>query len=572
MLVYGDHGERANPAERLAAIRDQLDPAAIRQGIQRHLTLVGALVEAGRVLQGVADADFAACAHDRPIPQAAALATFLQALAGAVCKSWDQGFAGNLAIPTPPPLPNLPEIELRLPEGYAFYALYPEAYAEAARRLILAGSPRVIGIRSIGTSLAAIVAAALDAPVPVTVRPFGDPFARQIAVAPDLARGLLAGDPHFIIVDEGPGLSASSFGAVVDWLQERGVPLSRIAVLPSHGGSPGSEASEPIRTRWPLLQGQVADFGPTLPGLLHGWTEQALGKLDGPLIEISGGEWRRHLSLPHWPAVNPMWERRKFLARAKGEPLLFRFAGLGDHGTAKLALARTLHAAGLTPEPRALVHGFLCERWHEDATPLSPNDEPPIAHIAHYIGTRALLAPAPADSGASLATLLTMARRNIGLALGEEAAAALDRWEPRLPALAAMVQRTVTDNRLLPHEWLRLPDGRLLKSDALDHHAAHDLIGCQDLAWDVAGAIVEFDLDPPSADRLLSATEHAAGRSIAPGLLAFYRVAYAAFRLGQSAISLSMVADPAERDRLAATRDRFAGACTLNIDSAAKLD
>jgi hypothetical protein len=30
---------------------------------------------------------------------------------------------------------------------------------------------------------------------------------------------------------------------------------------------------------------------------------------------------------------------------------------------------------------------------------------------------------------------------------------------------------------------------RLLKTDALDYHAGHDPIGCQDIAWDIAGAI-----------------------------------------------------------------------------------
>ena len=549
MLVYGDHSERACPADHLARIADRLAEAAAGGGIHRHSALVHALVETGRLLQGTADADLTA-------PD---LAPFLHALAQAVCRSWDQHFTGPLAIPQPPSLPELPQVDLRLPEGYAFYAVYPEAYADAARRLTLAGEPRVIGIRSIGTSLAAIVAAALDAPPAINVRPAGHPFARHIAVAPELERALLGGDPHFVIVDEGPGLSGSSFGAVVDWLSARSVSLDRIAILPSHAGSPGSEASERIRTRWPLLQREVADLGRDLPDLLHAWAEQALGPFDGPLQEISGGEWRRHLAVSEWPAVNPMWERRKFLAQTPhGQTILLKFAGLGNPGTARLALARTLHAAGLVPEPLALVHGFLAERWHADARPLRPADDPPLGEIAHYIGTRARLLPAASDSGASLTELLTMARRNIALELGNQAAAALDGWEPRLPMLERRVRRTVTDNRLAPHEWLRVDDRRLLKADALDHHAGHDLIGCQDPAWDVAGAILEFDLDELASAALASAT----GVPIDPDLLAFYRIAYAAFRLGQARLSLAMVADPAERERLQAQGDRFAAHAT----------
>jgi hypothetical protein len=276
-------------------------------------------------------------------------------------------------------------------------------------------------------------------------------------------------------------------------------------------------------------------------------------------VEISGGQWRRHLALSEWPAVNPLWERRKFLARPPhGETILLKFAGLGDHGTAKLTLARTLHEAGLTPEPLTLVNGFLAERWHTEARPLGLSDQPPLDQIAHYIGTRARLAPAAPDSGATLPQLLTMTRRNIALELGDYAGAALDRWEPKLPALEAQLNRTVTDNRLAPCEWLRFQGGRLLKADALDHHAGHDLIGCQDPAWDVAGAILEFGLDQPASATLVEATAHALGRPIDPDLLAFYRLAYAAFRVGQARLSLAMVADPDERERLTRDGDRFA--------------
>jgi len=95
------------------------------------------------------------------------------------------------------------------------------------------------------------------------------------------------------------------------------------------------------------------------------------------------------------------------------------------------------------------------------------------------------------------------------------------------------VRRVRTDNKLDREEWLRLADGRLIKTDALDHHRGHDLIGCQDAAWDTAGAIAEFDLDDAQARRLIAASDlpiHAA-------LLAFYRIAYAAFRLGQATLS-----------------------------------
>jgi hypothetical protein len=210
--------------------------------------------------------------------------------------------------------------------------------------------------------------------------------------------------------------------------------------------------------------------------------------------------------------------------------VLLKFAGLGSMAERKLEMARALHAGGFSPEPLGLVHGFLVERWHDHAQPLA-GEEKPVAEIGRYIGARARLFPAGADSGASIGELLTMCRRNIGLALGDDAARALDRFDPT--SLASRVARIRTDNKLDREEWLRLGDGRLLKTDALDHHQGHDLIGSQAVEWDVAGAIDEFGLDSDDIARLIGS----AAIGVDEDLLGFCRLAYAAFRLGQSTLA-----------------------------------
>jgi hypothetical protein len=91
--------------------------------------------------------------------------------------------------------------------------------------------------------------------------------------------------------------------------------------------------------------------------------------------------------------------------------------------------------------------------------------------------------------------------------------------------LQRLVRPVRTDGRLQAHEWLRLPDRRLLKADALDHHRGHDLIGAQDIDWDEAGAMVELGLQLPSAN---------------PALAAFYRVAYCAFHIGAHTLGKGM--------------------------------
>src|SRR5439155_22039572 len=138
-------------------------------------------------------------------------------------------------------------------------------------------------------------------------------------------------------------------------------------------------------------------------------------------------------------------------------------------------------------------------------------------------GARARLFPADPASGASIRELLRMSRRNIGLALGEGAAQALHRWDPQ--SLERRVARVRTDNKLDRHEWLRC-EGRLIKTDALDHHQGHDLIGCQDVAWDVAGAGIEFPLTGDEPERLVAAT----GLPIDRQLLGFYSIVYCSCR------------------------------------------
>jgi hypothetical protein len=56
-------------------------------------------------------------------------------------------------------------LDVRTPEGFAWYGLYPEAYVQAAdqwaHRISAGARVLVVGIRRIGTTLAAVVSAAL---------------------------------------------------------------------------------------------------------------------------------------------------------------------------------------------------------------------------------------------------------------------------------------------------------------------------------------------------------------------------------------------------------------------------
>lgn len=560
MLVYGDHRQRADPHERAREINRLLDAVETQASkAARHDTLVRALIETGQLLQGIADAEFERRDCDCLTKTIASVSLVLAALGRAVCRSWD-GLTDAAPLPRLEPSRDWPaQVDLKLPEGFAFYAVYPEAYVEAARRLKLAAPPRVIGIRSIGTSLAAVVAGALGAPAPTTVRPFGDPYDRKIAFHEALERELLDGDAHYVIVDEGPGQSGSSFAAVAEWLQSRGVASDRMALIPSHAGSPGPATTEARRCWWDGSQREVADFGDSLQAIVGGWCEELLGPLDGPLEDISGGRWRRLHDWrgEDWPAAIPPFERRKFITRVRGERFLVKFAGLGRIGEEKLAIGRTLFAEGLVPEPVGLAHGFIVERWCEHAHPLH-DDDTPVAEIGRYIGTRARLLPAMSGSGASVDDLIAMVRRNVAVEFGAASLPLLDDWARGAAKLERRVVRVRTDNKLDRHEWLRAGSGVLIKTDALDHHQAHDLIGCQDLAWDVAGALVEFGLDAVHGDRLLASVAESSARDVDEHLLDFYRPAYLAFRLGQARLGEDMTGEARERSRIRGLGDLYA--------------
>jgi hypothetical protein len=572
MQVFGDATRREPALRKLQRLRGMLDALnALPRGIARHAFLVEALIEAGELWQGVADARFHA-AGDRdpmpPSPPVAAATALTLALARRCAASWLSGFERSLLEP----LGLLAEceaqlagehVDVRQPEGYAFYALYPEAYFMAAAALVAdddLGTCRVTGLRSIGTSLCAMVAAAVGDPAPLTVRPTGPPFDRQLSLsgAWPPARGVCQA-----IVDEGPGLSGSSMAAVIEHLREQGVASEHIHLFPGHANGPGAQASPRTRALWQATDTRVFGFDELIlhakapAHRLRNWVEQIVGPLLCPLEDISG--LRRLAVQPGHDAapVHPWQERRKFLARSANGTWLVKFTGLGHRASERVACARMLGDAGFSPRVAGTCHGFLVERWHGEMTPLTRDacDTPTLRErlllrLASYIAFRALNLGALQEPGATLEALAHMGQCNTMEAFGAQATHAWQAHLARAPALQARVRRVRTDNRMQAWEWLAQGPA-LIKTDAIDHHAGHDLVGCQDPAWDVAGAVAEFGLDARSEAALLEALARI-GCQIDPGLLAFYRPAYLAFQLGHFSFAVRDASDDAQAARLRA--------------------
>ena len=583
MLVWGDQVRLECPREKLGRLRDALRSlTGMPAGIERHAALVAALIEAGELAQGLADALFAELGAT-PARRAAPPRWLCSRGSPAPCVPPGQSGFARLDPPPEAELralaaaPLADAVRTKRAEGFALYSLYPESYLEAAAAVSLPAGPpiRVIGIRSIGAPLAALVAVALGAPPPVTLRPVGELPDPRVAVAAELAAELLAdaASARFAVVDEGPGLSGSSFGAVADFLEDRGVAPGRIHFFASHRGP-----LAPVRAPPPSALGashaargrprRSADpFAPRRPEhRLESWVADLVGEPEAPLEEISGGRWRllRYAREADWPASNLYLERRKFLLRAASGTWLLKFAGLGREGARKLERARALHAAGFAPEVTGYRHGFLVERWLGELPSLDRgfgDRDRLVAQVGRYLGFRARHFPAGGGAGRAAGAALgdgalqhsACARRGSGAParpLGARARA------PRAPGAPGR------DRQPAARLGVAVGAGRAPAQDRRPRPPRRArFVGCQDVAWDVVGAGVELGLAPPERDRLCGVLEAETGRAVDPDLLALLAPCYLALQLGDRTLATEIVAEwPAEAGRLRAAAGRLRAA------------
>ena len=591
MLVYADSKRVKDPREKAARIRagiERMVSSTLR--IERHAILAELLVEAGELEQGLLDHFFGIHGEERPSPVGEAASGLTRAVAEVLLPSFrtfgglppgeaarcatesiERALDALLAL-------DLPEtIAVSVPEGYAFYGLYPETFFCAAEALCREGGRgplRVIGIRSIGTSLAAAVAAVAGEEARVfSVRPGGHPFSRKVTIGQWLGRDLLEGRPRYAVVDEGPGLSGSSFGCVADWLEDRGVASESISFCPSHRGNLGPYSSERHRTRWEKARRHVVEFE-TVFGSRDGrwplerWVEDLTGRPDDPPEDLSAGRWREKLFTERalWPAADVHGERRKYLLAAGGKRWFLKFAGLGRYGREKLEMAEVLGKAGLIPPIKGLRHGLLVGPWLEGARPLPLAPEVDrlalLDAVARYLAFRVSRFPVrPEERGATPVKLFEMAAYNTKRLLGPGLGETVRGWRDRLAELSRLERPVLTDNKMHAWEWLVTPEGRILKADALDHHRSNDLIGPQDPVWDLVGAAVELDLDEAELDLLREAVARRSGTPPAePAQLGFYTVAYLAFQAGRHALAAEALehAVPAESAGMRSEMERYA--------------
>ncbi len=593
MLVYGDPATNVPLPHLLQRIRARItSPGAALDldGIRHLLTLAGQLeqgaedslphmvssAEAERILPGIRRITDVAAAWFHDVWTVAAGKNHAETrLDPATCASVLSDIIEDM-----PPLLQAP-VSVKIPEGFAFYTLFPEQYCVAALRWLHhhpepRGRIAVVGIRSIGTTLSAVVAATLAARGldvhRTTTRPTGHPFERAV----DRWSVPLRDPAWALVIDEGPGLSGSSMAAAADALVRAGLDRSRISFLPGHDHPPGAAACESVRAWWRTTPRYVARLdelrwnGLSLPEILAEQTRRLL-EADVPVERVddcSAGRWREHVyaSPDEWPAVCAAFERTKYRCRlADGRSVLWKFIGLAGPADADADPVRpafeTLQArarTGWTTPALGASLGFLATPWME-GTPLTRSDVTPrlLSHIGRYIAGTATRPLGGTQQRDALRRLREIACCNIREAFSDADIPHLLRLYEHAATQISDSLPSCGDGRLAPHEWLRTPDAAILKTDALAHDCDHTAVGPQPLAWDIAGALVEWGIESCESD-LLTPIVELHGRAVLESL-PLTRVSYAAFRLGQCRLCAEMKSgDPAEQRRLRRAAESYA--------------
>src|SRR5215467_1729293 len=306
LLVFRESQRRVCGHKLKAALADQL--RLLCSGNSRKL-LIGALLRVGELECGLADADGEG-AHTAELLTDRIADALLQGGRWGGYPEADfqtsnspsanfQYISFQTLLDAAQRLPAIEQLSIATPEGFAYYALHPLAYADVLDQVCGPEAPLlIVGIRSIGTTLSAVMAAAarrqerkIDR---LTVRPQGHPYNRSAEFS---AQQLAAIDQYvpsgatFAVVDEGPGLSGSSFLAVAEALERAGAPQEKIVLVSSHAPNIGALCAVDAARRWRRFR-CVAVSG-----------EERRPSRAGDFI--GGGKWRNRVfaSEPEWPAI-----------------------------------------------------------------------------------------------------------------------------------------------------------------------------------------------------------------------------------------------------------------------------
>ena len=528
LWVFRDGRKSVSGARLLNGLRAALKQLLDSSPSQVRESSLNALIRAGELESALADA---------ASPAASALASLTDALAFTLLTGDLRSVAkladglSNLSLPQ--------TIETSPPEGFSYYALHPLDFADAAMRLADPPCPAaIIGIRSIGTTLSAVVVATLriaGSPAErISVRPGGHPYSRHTYFTSEQIRWIEKQNERgarFLVVDEGPGRSGSSFLSVGEALIGAGVPAAEVKLIGSQEPDLDLLCADDAVRRWKAFHFLAA--------------KSRISSRFSDHIFVGAGEWRRKM-LPKdatWPASWPQMERVKFVS--PDGTRLYKFEGLGPTGETVQQRSRLVGEAGFGCNVTDAGGGFSCYAV-ADAVPMTAEDvdESVLERIAQYCAFRA--AEFRVDAGPE--PLAEMVRFNISREFQIELNLNLEAPQP-----SSLV---VVDGHMQPHEWLLTSDGILLKTDASTHGDDHFFPGPTDIAWDLAGVAVEWTLHPDAMEFFLARFVRLTGDDVRRRLPIFM-LAYSVFRMAWCKMAMSTGIDSSEQFRLRTAYRRY---------------
>lgn len=499
--------------------------------------IVGALLRAGELECGIADS------ADIEDPATLQFAKLTDCLAEALLGRLPDHFQNIKEAVHRAPVPEL--LNLSTPEGFAYYALHPLAYAQVLDKLLpLPEHIVVVGIRSIGTTLSAVTAAAARLRglnvARITVRPAGHPYNRETEFSSQQRAVIESANSRgarFLIADEGPGLSGSSLLSVAEALEREGISGEKIVLLCGHEPDIEALCSANAAQRWRRFHA-VAVAGETR-------------RPSAAEIFIGGGKWRNLLFVSglQWPESWTSMERLKYLST--GEPRrLFKFAGLGHYGAPVLERERAIAEAGFGVTPETESDGFVSYPWIK-GRPASAGDlsRSVLARLAEYCAFRAQTFAA---TEVDLTRLQEMAEHN------------LSQLGLKLPVALKLERPMIADGRMQPYEWIFTDVGEMLKPDSGSHGDDHFFPGLTDIGWDLAGAIVEWRMTQEQAAEFLDLYRRSSGDYAGARIDDFIR-AYAVFRWAYCKMAANAMQGTPEQARLSAAADRYAAMLPLPL-------
>jgi hypothetical protein len=254
---------------------------------------------------------------------------------------------------------------------------------------------------------------------------------------------------------------------------------------------------------------------------------------------IGGGEWRKELlrDPADWPPCWPQMERLKFISPDGAG--FFKFEGLGKFGESVRQRGKLLADGGFGYALEDAGDGFTFSKalTHQSARSGDISIEV-LERIARYCTFRA----SEFRSKNCVPTLLPeMVRFNVQQEFGVE-------LDAQVEALA-LGDSVLCDARMQSYEWIRNEKGILLKTDGTTHGDDHFFPGPCDIAWDLAGTSVEWDLPPDALEFLLLRFRELSGINVA-GRISIFILAYAVFRMAFCKMAGGTVRGTADEFRL----------------------